>query len=362
MFQQIRQWMDRSFSDPQILILSFLLITGFVLVFMFGGLLIPVFASVVIAYLLDGMVNRLAVLKMPRPVRVTVVFLFFLAGLLAVIIILLPALSRQIAQFLQQLPSMVSVGQREMLRLPERYPGIVSETQVKQVLDFVGIELTNLVRRALSLSLASVRGIISVLVYLILVPLMVFFMLKDKTKILNWLAGNLPPNRGLATEVWREVNRQIGNYIRGKIWEILIVWGVSFITFKLLGMQFSMLISLFVGLSVLVPYVGVTVMFLPVALISYFQWGFEREFAYAMIAYAIIQLLDGNLLAPLLLSEVVDLHPVAIIVAVLLFGGLWGVYGLFFAIPLATLAHAVLKALLSRYSEINRKEDPLEEN
>ena len=155
----------------------------------------------------------------------------------------------------------------------------------------------------------------------------------------------LPDHRGLATEVWREVNQQTGNYIRGKIWEILIIWGTSYVTFKFLGMNFSMVLSLMVGLSVLVPYVGVTVVFLPVALFAYFQWGLTTDFFYALIAYSVIQLLDGNLLAPLLLSEVVDLHPVAIIVAVLLCGGLWGIWGLFFAIPLATLAHAVLKAL-----------------
>ncbi len=91
-------------------------------------------------------------------------------------------------------------------------------------------------------------------------------------------------------------------------------------------------------------------MFLPVALISYFQWGLESQFTYALIAYTIIQLLDGNLLAPLLLSGVVNLHPVAIIVAVLLFGGLWGIWGLFFAIPLATLVHVLLKTWLNRRS------------
>jgi putative permease len=105
-----------------------------------------------------------------------------------------------------------------------------------------------------------------------------------------------------------------------------------------------MLISLFVGLSVIIPYIGVTVMGFVMALVAFIQWGWSQEFATAMVAYLVIQILDGNLLAPLLLSGVVDLHPVAIVVAVLLFGGLWGLWGLFFAIPLATLANAVIKA------------------
>jgi putative permease len=362
MLQLIRDWIDRHFSDPQILVLGFMLVIGFVFIIMFGDMLIPVFASIVIAYLLDGMVVRLARFKVPRMLSVLIVFLVFMACFLLLIIFLLPLLSRQIAQLVQQLPMMLTAGQSELMRLPERYPDIVSQTQIKQVLDFIGVELTALVKRLLSLSIASVRGVIAILVYLILVPLMVFFMVKDKQKILDWLANILPDNRLLASQVWREVNQQFGNYIRGKIWEILIVWSVSYVTFKLLGLQLTMLVSLMVGFSVLVPYVGVTVIFLPVALFAYFQWGLGNQFFYALIAYAIIQLLDGNLLAPLLLSEVVNLHPVAIIVAVLLFGGLWGIWGLFFAIPLATLVHAVMKALLNRRVVATQTDEPAHSN
>jgi putative permease len=358
MFQLIRDWIDRRFSDPQILILSLLLVVGFIFIFMLGDKLLPVFASIVIAYLLDGAITRITTVKVPRMAAVLLVFMIFMAGLLFVIVGLLPMLSRQIAQLLQQLPNMLATGQKELLQLPQRYPDFVSEAQIKQVLAFIGEEFTIVVKRALTYSLASVRGLISVLVYLILVPLMVFFMLKDKAKILGWMGGLLPANRGLANEVWREVNRQTGNYIRGKIWEILIIWSVSYVTFKMLGMQFSMLISLFVGLSVLVPYVGVTVVFLPVTLMAYFQWGPSEQFIYALMAYSVIQLLDGNLLAPLLLSEVVNLHPVAIIVAVLLFGGLWGLWGLFFAIPLATLVQAVLKAILNRQTASDDADPP----
>jgi putative permease len=183
------------------------------------------------------------------------------------------------------------------------------------------------------------------------VPFLVFFFLKDKTAILHWLGGFLPENRGLATEVWHEVNQQIGNYIRGKIWEIIIIWVVTYITFLALKLEFAMLLALLVGLSVLIPYIGAAVMYLPVALVAYFQWGLSAEFVYALIAYSIIQLLDGNLLAPLLLSGVVNLHPVAIISAVLVFGGLWGFWGLIFAVPLATLVHAVIKAFFNRREE-----------
>ncbi|MBN1930505.1 MAG: AI-2E family transporter [Desulfobacterales bacterium] len=355
MLKILRNWLNHHFSDPQVVILGFLLFLGFLAVFMLGDLLTPVIASLVIAYLLEGMVAGLQRLKIPHIVSVLIVFLLFMASVLIILIVLLPLLSKQIGQLLQQLPSMIGVGQKELMRLPERYPDFISESQIKQLLNFISSELTNLAQHILSISLASVRGAISILVYLILVPLLVFFFLKDKKLILEWITTFLPEDRGMATEVWQEVNRQTANYVRGKIWEIIIVWGASYITFKLLNLQFAMLLALFVGLSVLVPYIGATVMFLPVALIAYFQWGWGSNFATALIAYTIIQALDGNLLVPLLLSGVVNLHPIAIIVAVLIFGGLWGLWGLFFAIPLATLIHAVIKVWLNK---TRQKEKP----
>ena len=102
--------------------------------------------------------------------------------------------------------------------------------------------------------------------------------------------------------------------------------------------------STMVGVSVLIPYIGAAVVTIPIAFVAFFQWGWGWEFGQVMIAYAIIQALDGNVLVPLLFSEALNLHPVAIIVAILVFGGLWGFWGVFFAIPLATLVQAVLKA------------------
>ncbi len=344
MIQLFRNWIDRHFSDPQVVVLIFLLLLGFILVMLLGHILTPVIASIVIAYLLDGMVLRMQQIKIPRIVSVLVVFIIFIACGLFLITFLLPKISKQIAQLLQELPAMIALGQKQLTGLPARYPGFISEGQIAQILNFIGNELTRFGQSFLSLSLASVRGFISVLVYLILVPFMVFFFLKDKELILDWFADFLPENRSLVMEVWHDANRQIGNYIRGKAWEILIIWTASYITFVFIDLNFTMLLAFFVGLSVIVPYIGVTVMFFPVAIIAYFQWGWGPDLAYAIIAYSVIQLLDGNLLAPLLLSEVVNLHPVVIITAVLIFGGIWGIWGLFFAIPLATLIEAVFKA------------------
>ena len=173
---------------------------------------------------------------------------------------------------------------------------------------------------------------------------MIFFFLKDKVVVIDWMASFLPKERHLVNEVWIEMDAQIGNYVRGKFNEILIVGSASYIVFVILGLNYAFLLAMVVGLSVLIPYIGAAIVTLPVALVGYFQWGLNADynFTWLMISYFVIQFLDGNVLVPILFSEAVNLHPIAIIVAILVFGGLWGFWGVFFAIPLATLVKALI--------------------
>jgi putative permease len=158
------------------------------------------------------------------------------------------------------------------------------------------------------------------------------------------MAGFLPKERRLAMQVWHQMNEQIGNYVRGKFLEILIVGAVAYVVFTLMGLSYAALLGVLVGLSVIVPYIGAIAVTVPVAMVGYFQWGWSSEFAWLVVVYTVIQVVDGNVLVPLIFSEVVNLHFVAIILALLVFGDLWGFWGVFFAIPLATLVQAVITA------------------
>jgi putative permease len=342
--QVVTDWFRRYFSDPQVVFLAVFLLVGFAVVLTMGDMLAPVLASVVIAYLLEGVVVWLQRLRMPRFVAVLLVFTAFVSFVVLVLFGILPLLSRQVTELVQQIPSMIAQGQNALMQLPERYPDIITVEQVKQLIGALRTEFATFGQQVLSLSFASVVGFITIAVYLILMPLMVFFFLKDKNLIIDWFKRYLPKHRRIASNVWDDVDRQISNYVRGKFWEILIIWSASFVTFSTFGLNYAMLLGVLVGLSVIVPYIGATVVTIPVLLIAWYQWGWTADFAWLAAAYLVIQALDGNVLVPLLFSEVVNLHPVAIIVAILVFGGLWGFWGVFFAIPLATLVQAVLTA------------------
>jgi len=340
----LNRWYRKYFSDPEGIILAVLLGLGFTVVILFGEMLAPVLASVVLAYMLDGLVTWLQRQGPGRLPAVLMVFIPFVVLTLFLILGLLPLLVGQVTQLVQELPSMISSGQQRLLRLPELYPQLISDAQVIELMATIRSSVTLLGQNVVSLSLASLNGVFMLVIYLILVPVLVFFFLKDKATMLAWATDYLPRERALAARVWLEMNQQIGNYIRGKMTEIMIVGAVSYVVFMMMGLNYAMLLGALVGLSVVIPYIGAAVVTLPIAIIAYFQWGLEAQFGYVILAYAIIQALDGNLLVPWLFSEAVNLHPVAIIIAVLVFGGIWGLWGVFFAIPLATLVKAVLNA------------------
>jgi putative permease len=329
------------------MILVFMLLGCFLLIYFFGKMLMPVFLSILIALLLDSIIEWLRRFKVRRKAGVYLVFLLFLALFFDLLIILLPLISHQIGQLVQDLPSIVSRIKADMLLLPQKFPGVISEGRINQFIAILASEFNGLGKNIIQISVSSVRGMIGVIIYLILVPFLVFFFLKDKELLLDWIQRHLPEERGLAIKVWDEVYDQFFNYLRGKILEILFVWGINYVAFALIGLKYSVILSLFVGLAVLVPYIGAAVLFIPMVMIGFFQWGPGANMIYLIIAYAFLHALDGNIIAPLLLSKVVKIHPVAIIISILVFGGLWGFWGLVFAIPLATLLHAVLKTRIS---------------
>lgn len=344
MYSLFSDWYKRNFSDPSAVTLMVILISVFVFIYLFSSLLMPVFVAIALAFLLDLPINKLVHHGLSRLSAVIIVVISFVGLLLVTFLGLLPIVWRQSIRFIHEVPNMISEGKIYLLTLPEKYPELIEVSHIEKMITAVNEKLLVWGEFLLQASLNSISDFVALLIYLILVPLMIFFFLKDKKELSKTFSDFLPKDRRMAIEVGNEMNQQIMNYIRGKLIEILIIGTASTVAFIVLGLHYPVLLGVLVGLSVLVPYVGATIVTLPVMLVALFQWGLTAPFGYVMLVYAIIQALDGNLLVPLLFSEAVNLHPVTIIIAVILFGGLWGFWGVFFAIPLATLVKAVLNA------------------
>ncbi|WP_027960237.1 AI-2E family transporter [Halomonas halodenitrificans] len=340
----LKGWVDHYLSDEEAVILLVMLVLGFAVVIFLGRMLAPFLTALVIAFLLQGAVSWLERRRVPHFLAVTLVFLGFVGLLLAMAFILMPLIWNQLVTLVQETPRMFASGQRLLDDLQELYPQLITPDQIQNWIAAAGREMTQFGQRALSLSLASLGNVLALIIYLVLVPILVFFLLKDRERLSGFILSLLPRKRTLMTRIWHEMDSQIANYVRGKFIEIMIVGIVAFLTFAFFGLPYAALLAVLVGFSVLVPYIGAAVATLPVAAVAGFHFGMSDEFLYVLVAYGVIQALDGNVLVPVLFSEAVNLHPVSIIVAVLFFGGIWGFWGIFFAIPLATLLKALVYA------------------
>lgn len=358
MIQVFKKWLNDYFADEEAISLLLILVCALLLVIYAGHMLTPVIIAIIIAYLLQGVVQQLT-RWLPETVAVSLTFVFFCGLFLLALFLALPIIGKQLTNLVAELPKLVRQLQALLLELQGRYPHLLSQQQTDELVALAAREARNIGQLLLDFSLASIPNIFAVLVYMVLTPILVFFLLKDRRQILGWLAAFLPERRPLMRAVWGEMNTQVANYARGKAVEIVIVGGVSYVTFTLFGLQYAALLALLVGLSVLIPYIGAAAVTLPIAVIGYLQWGPSQIFVYLLVAYGVIQFLDGNVLVPLLFSEVVNLHPVAIIVAVLFFGGIWGLWGVFFAIPLATLVKALLQAWPKGLQQVELREEGL---
>ena len=333
------KFINRFFSNEESIYFAILLLFSFLFIILFGNALLPVIISIVIAFLLNGLMRTLLNMQISKKLALTLTLLVFFGFYLS-LFTALPSLGAQINNLLQNLPSIVSSFQLTLTEMNNYFS--------KEDLDLIFSNLSNQINNLLSSALGQLAGTISLMfnaiLYAIMIPLMVFFFLKDKEELLPLAGFILPKKNGFMQSVFSEMNDQLFNYVTGKFIEMLIIASSSYVLFAILGLPYAVLIAILVGLSVIIPIFGAILVTIPVVLIGLYEWGLTENFYWLLGLYLLIQILDGNVLVPLLFSNRNNLHPVIIIISVLFFGGIWGFWGLFFAIPLATFIKAIINS------------------
>ena len=324
MKEVLTRWYQRYLSEEEAVILLVMLMMAFAVMLFFGDILAPVLVAIVLAYLMQGVANVLRQRGLPGELGVAVSTFLFLGGFFAVLFGLAPLVWRQLVALVREAPAMIEAGRKVVVTLPEEYPVFFTQQQVNELTAVIQAEMASVGQLLVTKGLSSIPSVLATVVYLILIPLMVFFFLKDREQLTGWFTGFLPAQRPLLERIWAELNLQFANYARGKGIEVLIIGGASYVIFAMFSLNYAALLGLLVGFSVIVPYIGAALVTIPVVVVAYFQFGVTPDFYWVVGAYLLIQVLDGNVLVPLLFSEAVNLHPVAIVIAVLFFGGLWG--------------------------------------
>ena len=330
MLDELNKLLKKIFSNEETIVFSLAILLFFVVIAYFGSILTPFLISVVVAYLLVGLQKKIQSYNVSQNTSLIITFSIFIISGATLVVWLVPLLYIQLQAFILDVPNLFNNFLDFMSDLPAKFPELVSSEQIAIFFQAVSEEISVIAQNIVKSSISGIQSTITILLYIILFPILVFFFLFDRKNIIDGMLKVIPGKREMFSNVWTEMDIQLSNYVRGKTIEIFIVGIVAAIIFSSLGLKYSALLSVLVGLSVIIPYVGAFLVTIPVVIVGLLQFGLGTQFYLLVGLYLLLQALDGNLLVPLIFSETVKLHPVVIILAVFIFGSMFGFWGVFF--------------------------------
>ena len=344
MIEHFKNIFRRIFSNEETVIFFLIIFSTLILFSLFIEVLTPFIISIVIAYLLVGLQKKIETYGVAQPLSTIIAFSVFIIVGAAMFTWLIPLLYVQLQSFVLDIPRLFNEFLNFVSTIPAAFPDLVNSDQISVFFQAVSSELSSITQNIVKSSISGIQSTITVLLYIILFPILVYFFLFDRKNIIEGCLRIIPGDRAMLSQVWSEMDVQLSNYVRGKVLEIFVVGIAAAILFASFGLNYGALLAVLVGLSVLIPYVGAFSITIPIVIIGLLQFGLGSQFYLLIGLYLLLQFLDGNLLVPIIFSEAVKLHPIVIILAVFIFGSLFGFWGVFFSIPLATFIKAVWNA------------------
>ena len=277
MINFLKNFFQSYFYDDEHYAALFFLFIGLIVLYFLGGILAPIFVSILIAYVLNGLMTFLEEKGSNKTLSLTITLFIFSLFYLS-IFIFFPFLSRQILLLVSEIPQIFETVNVFLSPQLNQYSESLSSNQIDEALANALSYIPTILQNALLQLNAGFSTMMNALLYLIIIPFLVFFLLKDKDIFLNYLKLLLPKKRDLLSEIWFDLNQQLYGYLRGKGLEMLIVALITGFVFYLQDVNYSIILATLVGLSVLVPYVGAILVTIPVILIGLFQWGLDSNF------------------------------------------------------------------------------------
>ena len=255
MFDYLKGFFRNYFYEEEQFAALFLLIIAGVLLYFVGSTITPIFVSILIAYLLNGVMNFFEGKNYSKKIAFYFSFTIFLVFYF-IVLVSLPYVTGQIASLLNELPAIVAFVENLFDNLMTRYPNFFTTEQVEEIFASSTSFIPSIAEQVLIQLNTGFSAIMNALIFLILTPILVFFFLKDKSEMLSYVTYFLPNKRILLSQIWNDLNTQLFGYVRGKALEMLIVGSVTTLAFLILGVNYSVILGILVGMSVLIPLFG----------------------------------------------------------------------------------------------------------
>ncbi|MXS79509.1 Predicted PurR-regulated permease PerM [Nitrosomonas eutropha] len=348
--------MDNKYS-PDSRFLWYLALIGIIsaLIYLLSPILTPFLLAAVIAYICNPLVTWLEVRRVPRTLSTVFVMLMAIGIFITMILIMLPLFEKEISRLIERIPSFLDLLSNRLIPWVEGNFDIELQIDVemlKQLLTEHWQSAGGVAARALPTLKSGGLAILGFLINLVLVPVVLFYMLRDWNILIKQVGELIPPTwQKQIFALSRETDDVLAEFMRGEI-AVITIMSIYYVTgLWLVGLEFALPIGLLSGVLVFVPYLGTITGLTLATLAALTQF---QEWSSVIIIWAVIgsgQLLEGMLITPRLVGERIGLHPVAVIFSLMAFGQLFGFIGILLALPVSAVLLVLLRRLHAHYME-----------
>lgn len=325
-------------------------LTGFILalttvIMVLTKFTLTIVLSCIFSYVMFPLQRLLMRKNLSRRLSAWITFSCFVLMLSFILLWLIPLLIFQVIRLFDVLPQIV--GQLMSEDSVQKYLG--QNYNFDQIKDLVAVykkELITFSTNFVYLSYNTVSNLTTCLLDLLFMTLLVYFILVDRHLFVDafketFSLSSIP----IISKFWHYLNQELEGYVIGKLYEVIIITIASIIGFKLLNLNFFALLGVLVGLAQILPIIGPLVMTAPIVLIALWQFGWDHSVTAVLGFYTVLMTIDSNLLLPLLLSNKLNMHPALVLVSMLFFGSIFGLWGLLLAVPIVSVVRIYIRLL-----------------
>ena len=326
--------------------------------------MLPVILSGLLFYLLNPLVDLMEKYKINRVLAISIIFIIIAILLIIGLAVAIPNLQRQVVIFAQNVPSYLEDADRVIddlvtKRLPDDF-----RPQLEQVLAQFSTQATawasNISSKAVNWVSALISGTSQVIVALIIMPFMLFYLLRDGKGLRDYITQFLPNKlREPVGKVLSDVNQQLANYVRGQITVAVIVAIMFIIFFKIIGLRYAVALGVTAGVLNLVPYLGSFLAMIPALVLGLIAG--PVMLLKVIIVFIVEQTIEGRFVSPLILGSQLNIHPITILFVLLTSGSMFGIWGVLLGIPIYASAKVVISAIFDWYKGVSGLYEPVEE-
>lgn len=314
----------------------------------------PTILALILYYLFNPVINWLEKHKIKRVYGVSAVFIVLIALLVVGIILVVPILQKQLDGLINSFPQYMTDLNKMVTNF---FHNSALERPLANALDSIQKWFDNVSNGIGSYFNKAVEGastVFSTLTGFVLVmvtaPIITFFLLKDDKKFFSFLLRIIPPRfRNDAKEIGATMSSQVGAYLKGQILVSIAIGILTFIGFWLIKMPYLGTLSIIVGVTAVIPYIGPVFAFIPAAIVALMvSFGM---FIQMTIVWMIVQTLNGHLIAPQVMGKRLVVHPLTIVIVLLVMGDLLGIFGLIFGIPIYAITKVLITYIFRKFKQ-----------